>query len=1144
MRRPDGPRNLDTVAVDERGKRDESIERLFRGLFEGVPTAVTLRDMDTQRLIDCNDAAWKLYGCASREEMFATKPLDLSAETQPDGVASPVAFRASVERAISNGTVRLEWLARRKNGQQFLADIRISIVQVEGVRIMQALIDDIGERRAAEERLSVRAERDAILGRVARSFVEGDSDRAVQAAVEAVARSLRVHRGRVRRLVDGDSAVLTTHKWRAGPHVPELRDRDALTPEGVVWFRAVMRDGARLSDPRPVSAYVDNASTETGGSLLALPLMVEGAVSGWLAFEDVERTRIWTEAELGFAERAAEVIALGRARAEAEASLRGSEERYRMLIEHMPDAVFLIDGAQRVLFASKGVTSIFGYTPEEWMVTPGLARRIASEGTLDRIVAQERALATGVGLPDGVVRHAWRRKDGRIVHTEARVAAIHADGVFKGTQIIHRDVSDRHNEEQAGLRRARLDEMLSAVSRGFLGLEPERAIDSALEHLGVLLQAERVCVFEPDDAGERLVCSRRWYAQGVEPGWESLDAYPLPAGVFTPVTHLPRAPADGDGDDDDRSANQWVSVLQRDSGRRMLYAQIGYGRRVFGLLSVRLREGEAPPDVASAVRAVGELLAIGRVRHAAAVELAKAKEDAVSASQSKSAFLANMSHELRTPLNGVIGMVDLLSGTPLAPRQKRYVEVARSSAKLLLSVINDVLDFSKIEAGKLELESIPFAIADIVAEVVSVLALSADAKGLRLGNELGPDAGVRLLGDPARLLQVLVNLVGNAIKFTERGEVVIRAALEEQSPGLVGLRVEVVDTGIGVPRDTQARLFRPFAQADASTTRQHGGTGLGLAICRELVERMSGRIDLTSDGHSGSTFWFTLVLPRAPEESEEHTGEGPGPPSSRRHEPRATSSAHILLVEDSRVNVEVATTILGNAGHTFVVVGDGLAAVEAVKREAFDLVLMDCQLPGIDGYEATRRVRALEASGSLGDLARLPIIALTASATKGDFDRSIEAGMDGHISKPVDAGRLLAEIAEKLRAQGPPPPPSSGQALAPPRDAPRVADLGRALSRIQGNRELLARLRVQFAQSAVELRAKLRTAVELRDAKAASFAVHRLRGQAATFEAEALLARITPFEQAVARASFVTAAAALHAIELELDRLLAVLASE
>ncbi len=1140
MRGRDGPRNLEAVEVDERRKRDEGIERLFRGLFEGIPTAVTLRDMDSQRLIDCNEAAWKLYGCASRDEMFATRPLDLSADVQPDGVASPVAFRASVESAISHGTVRLEWLARRKNGQQFLADIRISIVEVDGLRIMQALIDDIGERRAAEEALQVRAERDGILGRVARSFVEGDADGAVQAAVDAGGRSLRVHRGRVRRLVDGDSAVLTTHKWRAGPHVPELRDRDVLTPEGVAWFKEVMRDGARLSESRPVNTYVDNASTEAGGSLLALPLMVEGAVSGWLAFEDVERTRVWMVAELAFAERAAEVIALGRARAEAEASLRSSEERYRTLIEHLPDAVFVTDGAQGVLFANRAATTISGYTPEEWMAAPGLARRIATPDTVANIEVHDRALATGVGLPDGVLRHTWRRKDGRIVHTEARVAPVHENGVYKGTQIIHRDVTDRHNEEQARQQRARLDEMLSGVSRGFLGLDPERAIDSALEQLGVLLEAERVCVFEPDEAGERLVCTRRWYAPGTEPGWESLDAYPLPAGVFTPVTLLPQGLADGA---DDGSADRWVSALRRDSGPRVLYAQVGYGRRVFGLLSVRLREGEAPADAASAVRAVGELLAIGQVRYAAEVELAKAKEDAVAASQSKSAFLANMSHELRTPLNGVIGMVDLLASTPLEPRQKRYVDVARSSAKLLLSVINDVLDFSKIEAGKLELESLPFSVADVVAEVVSVLALSADAKALRLSNELAADAGIRLLGDPARLRQVLVNLVGNAIKFTQRGEIVIRAALEERSPELVGVRVEVADTGIGVPRETQARLFRPFAQADASTTRQHGGTGLGLAICRELVERMGGRIDLTSDGHSGSTFWFTLDLQRAPEASEGARLEVAEPPSSGR-ERRATSAAHILLVEDSRVNVEVATTILGNAGHTFVVVGDGLAAVEAVRRQAFDLVLMDCQLPGIDGYEATRRVRALEASGSLGDLARLPIIALTASATKGDFDRSIEAGMDGHIAKPVDARRLLAEIAEKLRMRASQPPPSSPRALAHVRDAPRVADLGRALARIQGNRELLARLRVQFAQSAAELRTKLRTAVDLRDGKAASFAVHRLRGQAATFEAEALLARIAPFEQAVARASFVTAAAALHAIELELDRLLAVLASE
>jgi PAS domain S-box-containing protein len=1000
-------------------------ERLYRALFNGTATAVTIRSLDDQSFIDCNMAALRLYRAESVAQLRGSKVTDISAAKQADGTPTAVALKRVVALAIENGFHRSEWRARRLDGSLFIADIRITIVELEGGRrVMQTIIDDITERKAAEAELRRRAERDELVGRISRRFLDGNVAEATGFAVESLAAFLDERR----ELVSS-------------------------------WFEA--RDGGVAA-----SAPADEA---------ALVRLV------------------------------GELVAMARAREDAEHELRASEERYRAVVERSRYAIFLFDSNGKIIFANAAACELFGYTEDEW----------AGIGVFDLVVAEEqellarRVVAARAGEPQTHTQWTVRRKDGSVLQIESLRSVIHdKHGRVVGNQLIVNDVTERHRTDQ--------------------------------------------------------------------------------------------------------------------------------------------------------------------IRQAAQLELARATEEAVAASRAKSAFVANMSHELRTPLNGVIGMVDLLSRTELDSRQKRYVEVARASASLLLSVINDVLDFSKIEAGKLEMERSEFSLADVIEEVATMLELAAEEKQLELTCQTDPALAAPLVGDPARLRQVLVNLIANAIKFTPRGEVALSATLDGESDGAVQVRVEVRDTGVGISQQAQGKLFQPFSQVDASSTRQHGGTGLGLAICRELVWRMGGNIGVDSSPGEGSTFWFTVRLERTatgglaerPDEDVRLRGlrvlavddnatnreilaaqltaagmrcqvassgeealerlmtavvEGEpfalalvdqhmpgmngselarrikanaqiaatrivmlgsiGRPldrvelealgihvsatkpvwrtqllraleaalnddldTSRGVQPRSAphvspNARRILLVEDAPINIEVTSEILRTAGYVLEVAVDGFQAVEAVKDGHFDLVLMDCQLPGLDGYEATRRIRTLESSGAVAGSRRRPlsILALTASATLEDRERARSAGMDDHIAKPLDARRLLAAVARHLDTGA---IPETADATSAPPKTGAVVDLQHALSRLQGNRDLLLRLIVQFRDEAASGRRLLGDALARRDGGALVYAAHRLRGQSLSLDAEALASALSALEVVASRKEWAAVGGLVAAVETEIDRLL------
>ena len=504
----------------------------------------------------------------------------------------------------------------------------------------------------------------------------------------------------------------------------------------------------------------------------------------------------------------------------------------------------------------------------------------------------------------------------------------------------------------------------------------------------------------------------------------------------------------------------------RASASQVEYPQPDGSVRYMWSVRVPLQHGDAPPAVLCVSTDI--------------TTLQELRAQAEAANRAKSDFLSNMSHEIRTPMNSIIGMTHLALQSNTDPQLRGYLDKIYHSGQHLLGIINDILDFSKIEAGKLELDAVAFMLPGLLRNVELQLGQAASAKGLGFDVEVAPELMRPLRGDPLRLEQVLLNFAGNAIKFSERGRITLRATLARAFGPELLVRFEVRDKGIGIAPEQQAGLFRPFHQADPSATRRHGGTGLGLVISKQLAELMGGEVGVDSTPGQGSTFWFTARVTLEDSAANPGLGAAPAPGATR------LDGCAVLLVEDNPFNQEVARELLARTGAAVVVADDGRQALDAMACQRFDCVLMDVQMPVMDGLEATRRIRA---DPRLRDTV---VIAMTANAGVDDRARCLEAGMDEFLSKPVVPELLAATIARCLGRTSAPAP----DVAAPSRLAAGPVDLALLDASFDGDRERMRKYAFLFLSSAREALAGIDAALAGNDMAGAAAVADRIKSSA------------------------------------------------
>ncbi len=1150
----------------------------FRILFEQSANAHLL--FDETGILDCNPACLDLLHCKKKEQVLGRQLADFSPKLQPDGSNSAERLSEIHNLVLLSGSLNFEWTHRRIDKEEFPVDVNMTVVEFNGRQVLLAIWHDLSERKRAEAALR-------------------ESEERFQAFMN--------HSPAAAFIKDSDGRYLYINKIFAERFSVSLEgfvgksDFDWLPPENA---RAVSENDRHVLASGKMSRVNEIVPTTDGQKVewlvLKFPMQTSDGrkLLGGVGIDITKQKR-------------------------AERALKESEAQFRDLFDDAPVAYHELDTENRLTRVNETELAMLGYTAEEMVGRPVwdfIVEDPEDDNIPVEIAAELRLEAT---------QRTFRRKDGTEIPVLMRHRLIaDGDGNVKGMRSTLQDIS--------------------ALKR------TERELRAAEEKYRSIFENSIEGIFQTTPNGRYL---------NVNPAIAQIFGYESADLLISGITNI-------------------AKQLYVDPNRRAEFiAHMEQKGEIADFESeIRRRDGSKIwiSEHARAVRDAqgktlyyeGTVMDITERREAEAT-ITSARDAALESARLKSEFLANMSHEIRTPMNGIIGMTGLLFDTELSAKQRDFAQTISTSAEALLTIINDILDFSKIEAGMLVFEEIDFQLEQVVEGAVELLGERALSKGIELASLVHADLPAALRGDPGRLRQVLTNLISNAVKFTEKGEVVVTAEKEVETDTDVLVRFTIADTGIGIRPEAQANLFQAFVQADGSTTRRYGGTGLGLAICKQLVEQMGGEIGVQSELGKGSRFWFTARFPK----QEEFLGIAPIQPPELRgirvltvddnasnrqifghlfaawgmreqqvssgkdaidtllraasdaqpfdlavvdlHMPemdgltfarmikanpklsairlvmltsldhhetpeamheagiqthlarpikqsqlreclisamstqthtllaglselrpvgptpaaRKAGDLRILIAEDNIVNQKVVLHQLQRLGHVAHAVDNGRLALDAMRGTDFDIIFMDCQMPELDGFSATREIRRRE-----GDNKHTWVVAVTANSLAGDREKCLSAGMDDYVSKPVKPGDLQEAIDrfQVVRdADHPIEMPASPKGVA---DAVDLSLLGGFRDIEDGSESLLTKLIDVFLDNSPKLLADARIALEKHNASSVSQVAHTLKGSCSNFGAERLRQACFVLEQAGAQGDLSRGFEMLANIEKEYHR--------
>jgi len=776
---------------------------------------------------------------------------------------------------------------------------------------------------------------------------------------------------------------------------------------------------------------------------------------------------IYSKDEIGELSQSFQMMTLDLA--QATIALKDREEKYRVIFDKVANLIVSLDKQGTVIDCNNYVNQLLGYTPEE-LIGQSMKKIVHP----DYLAAGQQALQSILSLGYSYNNeYKLIRKDGAAVDVSANSTALKDDyGEFYRTLTVVSDITESKQAAEAlENERNQLFSMFDAIDEVVYVSDPKTYEMLFMNSVAKAAWGDRVgekChkILQKSDTPCSFCSNDKIFGenQGQTYIWEFQNL----------VNH------------------HWYRCIDK-----AIHWPDG-----------RLVRFELAIDFTDQKDAEGKLeqtnRELGQSNRELEVSILRANqmaEEAMVANRAKSEFLANMSHEIRTPMNGVIGMTELLLETDLNEEQQDYIETVSSSAQALMTVLNDILDYSKIESGKLTIESIDFDLFQAVNDMAELYAFAARGKGLEYQVHFADNTPHRVLGDPVRIRQVLSNLIGNALKFTETGYIHIDLNVEEQNEKETSVRFSVSDTGIGISAEKQKAIFEKFTQADTSTTRKYGGTGLGLAISQQLVELMNGQIGIESQSGAGSTFWFRLTLPQVNEQKDVE---------SFSHEIQVDSasesklSARVLLVEDSETNQKVASQMLETLGCKVDIAANGLEALDKLAMASYDMIFMDCQMPVYDGYETTAEIRRRE-----GGQAHTPIVAMTAHAMIGDREKCLAAGMDDYIAKPVKKDTLANMLKHWLKSETGKPNKTENQ--SPKETAPSIETPGNidsldfdptvVLELLNGDIDAVQDIATTFMEVVQTDLEQLQEAVSSKNTVQIAQEAHKIKGSAANIGA-------------------------------------------